>query len=243
MNRSVLVGWLVLMALAPSSSLEAQRPSQSKVGVDGLVLFRGEGSMAVLARATEFWQPVQTPTEGLRGDFKYLPELATARARGQIFELLDSDAPGSVVGPEGRFVVVPWSFGPGCAEEGWQTPEWVLPGDTVAFLLFFTRARSPDGEGFPVFDIMGWHQPYPVGELIPFWRKSPQLNPVWLSAGEFYELLTVLPSDAAFRTDPQGAVQRFQDWVRGRPEREASFPVPEIQAGWAEARGKRASVS
>ena len=79
---------------------------------------------------------------------------------------------------------------------------------------------------------MGWHQPYPVGELIPFWRKSPQLNPTWLSATEFYELLTVLPSEAAFRTNPQGAIHRFQDWVGARAERETSFPVPEIRAGW-----------
>ena len=228
--RALLISIMILWI--PGSLLEAQRPGQTKVGVDGLVLFRGEGSMAVLARATEFWQPVQTSTERLLGDFRYLPELASARTRGQLFELLDTDGLSSMVGPEGSFVVVPWSFGPGCAEEGWQTPEWVVPGDTVAFLLFPTRVRSPDAAGLPVFDVMGWHQPYPVGELIPFWRKSPQLNPNWLSATEFYELLTVLPSEAAFRTNPQGAIHRFSDWVGARAERETSFPVPEIRAGW-----------
>jgi len=129
--------------------------------------------------------------------------------------------------------VVPWSFGPGCAEEGWTTPEWVASGDTVAFLLIPTRSRPSADQGSPVFDVLGWHQPYPVGELIPFWRKSAQLNPAWLSAGEFYELLTLLPSERAFRTDPQGSLQHFQDWIELRPERDASFPVPEIRAGWA----------
>jgi hypothetical protein len=229
--RVILLVAVLFLGLAESGA--AQRAGAPRLGVDGLVVFREMGSVAVLAEATPFWRPVATRTEELLGDFRYLPEYASARAQGQIFQLLASDAPKLAAGPEGRFVVVPWSFGPGCAEEGWATPEWVASGDTVAFLLIPTRSRPSGDQGLPVFDVLGWHQPYPVGELIPFWRKSPQVNPAWLSAGEYYELLTLLPSERAFRTDPQGALQHFQDWIEVMPKRDASFPVPEIRAGWA----------
>jgi len=233
--RSVLmVGGLLALGVAPGAG---QRAGAPKLGVDGLVIFRDLGSVAVLAEATPYWKPVATRTEELLGDFRYLPEYASARAQGQIFQLLASDAPHLAADAEGRFIVVPWSFGPGCAEEGWTTPEWVVPGDTVTFLLMPTRSRSVKDPGPPIFDVLGWHQPYPVGELIPFWRKSSQLNPAWLSAAEFYELLTLLPSANAFGVDPQGAVQRVQNWVELWPERDASFPFPEIRAGWAAVQG------
>jgi len=127
---------------------------------------------------------------------------------------------------------VPWSFGPGCAEEGWQAPEWVAPGDTVAFLLIPTRSRSGDADRLAVFDVLGWQQPYPVGELIPFWRRGSRQNPVWLTAREFFELLTVLPSELAFRSDPGGALASALDWIARPPGREAIFPVPEILMEW-----------
>jgi hypothetical protein len=215
----------------------AQRAGAPKLGVDGLVLFRDPGSVAVLARATSYWQAVSTRSEELLGDFRYLPEYATARARGQVFEILETDAPGWMGSARSRFVAVPWSFGPGCAEEGWLAPEWVIPGDTVTFLLIPTRSGSGKGDGRPVFDVLGWQQPYPVGELIPFWRKGPQKNPVWLTAQEFFELLTLLPSELAFRDEPEGALSSALDWMGRRPGRESAFPVPEILGEW-EKRGR-----
>ena len=210
----------------------AQRAGAPKLGLDGLIGFRDQGSVAVLARATSYWRPVSTRSEELLGDFKYLPEYASARAQGQIFQLLESDASEWMGGEDVRFVAVPWSFGPGCAEEGWQAPEWVEPGDTVAFLLSPTRARSGKAGSLPVFDVLGWHQPYPVGELIPFWRKSPEKNPNWLTAQEFYQLLTVLPSELAFWNDPDDALAPARRWIAGTPGRDSFFPVVELVEHW-----------
>ena len=79
----------------------AQRAGAPKLGVDGLVLFRDPGSVAVLARATSYWQAVSTRSEELLGDFRYLPEYATARAQGQVFvamEIPDQTLDGSSTG-------------------------------------------------------------------------------------------------------------------------------------------------
>jgi hypothetical protein len=232
-GKGAVLALSLLAVMAPSCL--AQRAGAPTLGVDGLVLFRGQGSVAVLATATPFWQPVSTRSEELLGDFRYLPDFASARAQGQLFQLVDSDAPQLVADPDGRFVVVPWSFGPGCAEEGWGRPQWVTPGDTVAFLLHPTRAGSQGEGGLRVFDVLGWHQPYPVGELIPFWRKGRKVNPEWLDAREFYQLLNLLPTELAFRADPEGSVTDFRGWVTRKMGREAAFPVPEIQDGWAKA--------
>ena len=228
--RIIVAVAVPLLALAPE--LNGQRAGAPKLGVDGLVLSRGEGTVAVLARATASWQGVSTRSEELQGDFRYLPEFATARSRGQLFEVLESDAPEWLSESQGRFVAVPWSFGPGCAEEGWKDPTWVPPGDTVAFLLLPTRARSRDGPGIHVFDVLGWHQPYPVGDLIPFWRTGPKPNPLWLSPSEFYELLTVLPMDLALQADPVDALSRAMEWVEEEPNRKLAFPIPEILEAW-----------
>jgi len=227
----------VATALLPGPGT-AQRAGAPKLGVDGIVLFRDPGSLAVLARATPFWQAVSTRSEELLGDFQYMPQYATAGAHGQIFEILRSDglgwnpgSHGSVADP-GRFIAVPWEFGPGCAGEAWQAPEWVTPGDTVAFLLTPTRSRSGDTEQLAVFDVLGWQQPYPVGELIPLWRRGPRQNPVWLTAPEFFELLTILPFESAYRSDPDAAFAPVLDWLARSPGRESSFPVPEILVEW-----------
>ncbi len=240
MSRHAKVGllWVGLLTVA-AAPVAAQRAGAPKLGVDGLLLFRGQGSVAALAVATSAWRAVSTRSEDLLGDFKYLPEYASARARGQVFELLAADPEGwpGLAGVEeedgrGRFIAVPWSFGPGCAEEGWQTPEWVPVGDTVTFLLQPTRSRGAGDEGLPVFDVLGWHQPYPVGDLIPFWRKTPAVNPDWLTAEAFFELLTVMPSEAAFRSHPETALAPALEWVSAVPGRTSAFPIPEILQGW-----------
>lgn len=234
--RGFLAAGAAMAFLAGPGS--AQRAGAPKLGVDGLVLFRDPGSVAVLARATPFWQAVSTRSEELLGDFQYMPQYATAGAQGQIFEILRSDGMDWIPGSRGsekdpgRFIAVPWEFGPGCAGEAWRDPEWVTPGDTVAFLLIPTRSRSGDPDELAVFDVLGWQQPYPVGELIPFWRKGPRKNPVWLTAREFFELLTVLPSELAYRSDPNAALAPALDWLARRPGRGSSFPIPEILDEW-----------
>lgn len=230
-------GFLVLLP----SPLISQRAGAPGLGVDGLPLFREPGSVAVLATATDRWQSVSSRSEELLGDFRYLPEYASARAQGQVFRLVRTDGPGSLPDPGEAFVVVPWSFGPGCAEEGWQTPEWVTPGDTVAFLLVPTRAPAQAGRGTrPVFDVLGWHQPYPVGDLIPFWQRTRGPSPPWLPTGEFYELLTLLPSEAVLETRSGRALEAVEAWLGASPERVSAFPVREMLAEWKERWGAEA---
>ena len=228
-----------LLAFAVASALPfpvlSQRAGAPGLGVDGLPIFRDPGSGAVLALATDRWQAVSSRSEELLGDFRYLPEHASARAQGQVFRVIQRDLPDLLPDPGGEFVVVPWSFGPGCAEEGWQAPDWVIPGDTVAFLLVPTRVRKQVEEGGnPVFDVLGWHQPYPAGDLIPFWRRTREPNPSWLAAIDFYHLLTLLPSEAALEGDPEGALAGIHLWLQGSPHRVSSFPVTEMLAEWAE---------
>ncbi len=231
-RRLIPVALAAAVIALPTLPATAQRAGAPTLGVDGLPLFRESGSAAVLAVAVDRWKAVSSRSEELLGGFRYLPERASARAMGQVFRVLRTDVPRIASDPGGSIVVVPWSFGPGCAEEGWGTPEWVTPGDTVAFLLLPTRARGRAGKENAVFDVLGWHQPYPVGELIPFWRRTREPNPEWLDAREFYRLLTVLPSRAAFRVDPDSALEPFRHWLQEAPGRDFSFPVGEILAEW-----------
>ncbi len=168
----------------------------------------------------------------LLGDFRFLPESSTGNTRGQLFQVLESDGGGgeaeaASLGPGGSFIAVPWTLGCGCAEEGWGDTIWVSPGDTVAFLLTPTRKEDPP-RGPPVFDVLGWHQPYPAGEMIPYWRKERVLNPDWLTPREFFGLLEVLPGEAAFRLDPGGSYHGVRAWSAERPERRTAFPLSAI---------------
>lgn len=201
-------------------------------------MFREPGTVAVLARATDRWSGVPTDAHDLLGDYRFLPPYATQDTRGQVFELLEAEEGRSPVDGEGRFVVVPWTLGCGCADEGWDQPDWVPPGDTVAFLLARTRERMPSSwTGPPVYDVRGWHQPYPTGDFIPYWRTTRERNLDWLTAREFFELLQVLPTEHAFRLDPAESFRPLLGWFHGRPHRKGAFPVSTILSEW-EKRGR-----
>jgi len=198
---------------------------------EGLPLFRNPGSLAVMARATARWDEVPTDTHDLLGDYRFLPPYATENSRGQVFELLESEPGWAPADSEGRFVVVPWTLGCGCADEGWGEPTWVRAGDTVTFLLSRTRERVP-WTGPPVYDVLGWHQPYPTGDFIAYWRTTRERNPDWLTPREFFELLQVLPSGHAFQLDPSSSFRPLLAWLEGRPDRRAAFPVSTILSEW-----------
>jgi len=152
---------------------------------------------------------------------------ATDETTGQVFELLEAKVGGLVSDSTGHFVAVPWTVGCGCAEEGWDEPVWVTPGETVVFLLTKTRRRAP-WTGPPVFDVLGWHQPYPVGAFIPFWRRTREEPGRWLSVPEFYELLKALPSEVSFQLDPMAAREGVRRWLELNPGLEDAFPIPTI---------------
>jgi hypothetical protein len=120
---------------------------------------------------------------------------------------------------------------------GWNQPNWVTPGDTVAFLLTPTRDPGPSGST-PVYDLLGWHQPYPVGEFIPYWRRTPQEDQDWLSVEEFFHLLQALPREGTFQLNPETSFQELLDWVKARPGRSQAFPVRTILSEWRRATAK-----
>ncbi len=225
MRFSAVVGGVTFLFLPVSG--HGQIPGGFEPAGAGIPLYRPSGSIAAVARATPDWVPVPTDAQDLLGAYRFLPPGATDETAGQVFELLEAEVGGSVSDSTGHFVAVPWTVGCGCAEEGWDEPGWVTPGDTVVFLLNKTRRRVP-WTGPPVFDVLGWHQPYPVGAFIPFWRRTREEPGSWLSAPEFYELLTVLPSQASFQLDPMSAREGVRRWLELNPGLEDAFPIPTI---------------
>jgi hypothetical protein len=97
----------------------------------------------------------------------------------------------------------------------------------VVFLLGQTRKRLP-WDGPPVFDVLGWHQPYPVGEFIPYWRHTRAEPSSWLTRNEFFELLKILPAETAFLLDPTSTLDALAGWLRENPGREGAFPIPTV---------------
>ena len=143
---------------------------------------------------------------------------------------MDAVEPGREIGDsDGTFVAVPWTVGCGCADEGWDQPDWVSPGDTVAFILSVTRKRVP-WSGPPVFDVLGWHQPYPSGDFIPYWKPGREGPETWLSSADFFDLLQALPDETSFRLDPSTALRAIRSWVDRNPDAAEVFPVPTLTA-------------
>jgi hypothetical protein len=161
------------------------------------------------------------------GPYRFLPPFATDDTEGQVFEVVETEGGWALSDSSGSFVAVPWTVGCGCAEEGWDEPVWVPPGDTVTFLLTKTRMRVP-WDGPPVFDVLGWHQPYPVGEFIPYWRRTRKEPERWITVFDFFELLEVLPTEAAFHLDPMSSLRAVQGWLARDQSRADAFPVPTI---------------
>ncbi|MBT8396320.1 MAG: hypothetical protein HKO65_04615 [Gemmatimonadetes bacterium] len=217
---ALLTALLVIPASAQGQAAAGFEPAGA-----GLPLYRPAGAAAVVAVATPQWVPVPTDPHDLLGAYRFLPPYATDDTEGQVFRLLFAEKGTSVADPEGNFVAVPWTVGCGCAEEGWDEPIWVQPGDTVVFLLSKTRNRVP-WSGPPVFDVLGWHQPYPAGEFIPFWRWAREEPENWLSVEEFFQLLKVLPTEAAFQLDPGSALTAVRGWLALNPGKESTFPIP-----------------
>lgn len=198
---------------------------------EGLPLFRASGGIAALAVATDRWEIVPAESRDLYGDYQYIPSAVSARGRGQVFQAVRSEMDWPISDDGGLFVAVPWTLGCGCAEVGWNQLTWVAPGDTVAFLLTPTRDPGPSGS-MPVYDVLGWHQPYPVGDFIKYWPRSAQAGSEWLSVEEFYQLLQALPTENAFQLDPDSSFDRVIAWVGESAGRSEAFPIRAILSEW-----------
>jgi hypothetical protein len=198
--------------------------------------------VAALAVATARWDIVPTDPHDLLGAYQFLPPYATDHTEGQIFVLLESEPGPAVADEAGVFVAVPWTVGCGCAEEGWDQPAWVTPGDTVAFLLTETRRRVP-WDGPPVYDVQGWHQPYPTGDFIRYWSRKPLGSQRWLSPREFFEVLQVLPMETTFRLDPESAFEGLLSLLAERQMLREAFPVSTILSEWETATSRSSSAT
>jgi len=232
---------LACAILAGNSGAGGQIPGGLEPAGEGLPLFRESGGIAVIAVATPDWAMVPVESRELFGDYQYIPSAVTARARGQVFLALESEVNWTISDDAGFFVAVPWTLGCGCAEVGWQEPVWVSPGDTVAFLITPTRPAGAQGD-MPAYDVLGWHQPYPVGDFIPFWRTARKENPDWLTVREFFELLQVLPTEVAFQLNPESSFRGFLEWVEANPDRSHAFPVGTILSEWRRITGPASGV-
>lgn len=227
-----MVKWLTLSSIvlvaAGFSGLQAQSVEEFDPAGEGLPLFRSSGGTVVMAVSAGEWKPVPTDAHDMLGDYRFLPHYATEDTRGQVFRVLRVEDPAFDAQPSDFFVAVPWTVGCGCADEGWDQPGWVPAGDTVVFLLAPTRARM-EWDGPPVFDVLGWHQPYPSGDFVQYWRHTRTEPPAWLTVDEFFDLLVHLPSESAFRLDPSTARDAVDAWLLDNPELEEAFPLPTIR--------------
>lgn len=239
------VAWVALAVVAAAGGGPALAWSQEmgeSFGVfSGPPLFRPPGAQVVLAVAGQEWPGVATEPAGLLGPFRFLPESSTVGVRGQTFRVLEVAGgwrgPGGVSLEEGEiFLAVPWTVGCGCAEESWGDTVWVSPGDTVVFLLTVTR-REAGPPGPKVFDVLGWHQPYPAGAMIPYWQAGRRAEPLWLSPREFFDLVQRLPGEWEFRVDPRGSFEPVLKWIEEDPLRRERFPVEALLREWERALG------
>ncbi len=222
------IGWMALAGvLSTPWGVGAQSLAEVEPAGAGLPLYRPAGAVAVMALATPNWIPVPTDPHDMVGAYQFLPSYATDDTQGQLFRLLMAEPGSAVADSTGRFVVVPWTVGCGCTDEGWDRADWVPPGDTVVFLLSRTRKRV-DWTGPPVFDVLGWHQPYPVGDFVPYWRLGREEPTDWLTVGEFFGLLEVLPTETAFQLDPEASRRAVELWLQGSPGRAEAFPVADM---------------
>lgn len=231
MKRRTPILLALLLGTTPFPAVGQTRAGFDPAGA-GLPLYRDAEAIAVLAVATSRWTMVPTDAHDMLGNYQFLPPYATDDTQGQVFELVASEDAWEVADERGIFVAVPWTVGCGCADEGWDQPGWVNPGDTVAFLLAPTRERVAEGSP-PVFDVLGWHQPFPSGDFIPYWQRVRQEDGAdWLTAREFFEFLKTLPSERTFRLDPTSAFEDVLAWIRENPNRRRAFPIPAVLGEW-----------
>ena len=163
--------------------------------ITALIAARPTNGMLVLARAEPDTVLVTTDTADFISNDRPSPEVLRARApAAQRFTAIEVHGDGLPITSGSTFAAVPWAYGPDCSYIAWEgSTQWVPAGDEVLFRLI--RTRRIDGQE-PVVDVLGWHSPYPTGEL---WKYESRGEPVgnkdqWLTAREYYELILQLPT-------------------------------------------------
>ncbi|MEK9503913.1 hypothetical protein [Gaopeijia maritima] len=120
--------------------------------------------------------------------------------------------------PGDEFVVVPWTYDAACHPEPWDDSlrAWVGAGEEV-FLL--DRRRRIVSERGLVFDVFGWHAPFPSARFLDF-AADDEPREEWLPAATWFEFLRTYPAEG----DPLARNRAFRGWRLSRPT-DWAFPL------------------
>jgi hypothetical protein len=124
------------------------------------------------------------------------------------------------------FLAVPWKYDSACALMPWGSDEWVPAGEEAVFALMRRRTVAA---GEPLYDLLGEHLPYPQGAFLKYESTPapPSDRAEWLSAREYFALLTSLPEMPA--EDGAVRLERFERvFAAGDRRWSSTFPGAEI---------------
>src|SRR5688572_27051548 len=126
-----------------------------------------------------------------------------------------------------RIVIVPWDYDPACDPTRWTGGFAWVPAAKAGT---FTVALRPDSlwtDGIPVFDafIAAW-EPYPYPQPP---REPPSFRTAEaLSAEQYFELLTAMPTGEDQRERPDSAWRAFLRWRDANPALVGRYPVNQL---------------
>ncbi len=149
------------------------------------------------------------------------------RATGYRFRVLDIAGGDTGLRPGSTFLVVPWKYDPSCAPTPWGSDRWVPVGTEVVFTLSQGR---PIARKEVVFDVRGWHAPYPNGEFLKYSARSssPSDRSEWLTASEYFNLVSALPRLVSFPSTGTWRSEVERLFREGNPKWAVTFPGSEI---------------
>ncbi|GMV06364.1 MAG: hypothetical protein AMXMBFR53_26400 [Gemmatimonadota bacterium] len=225
--------WYLVMTLAALAGQPSERCSLSTMR------HLAPRGAVVLAVATGGRVPVSTDSLRFRGTWNFGRRFP-GTAPGHVFTVVRSAGDDDGVPSGATITVVPWGYDAACDLERWSAP-WVPTGDTVVFRLEATRVSADDAK--PVFDVLGWHEPYPTGEFLRYDVRGDDVERRWLTPGEYFEFVQVLPTLDTFESRPLEGLRQIERWVRARPELSEAFPVREVLERWRLAGSLRAGLA
>jgi hypothetical protein len=123
-------------------------------------------------------------------------------------------------------LAAPWKYDSACDLLPWGPAQWVAPGEEAVFTL---AERRTDVAGEPVYDVLGWHAPYPQGEFLKYESDEARMDDreAWLGARDLFALLRALPDDAG-ESAAERLVRMERVFAEGDPRWRDSFPGTEI---------------
>jgi hypothetical protein len=189
--------------------------AEARCSIGSPIVLTHETNVALLVTATPERAPAGIP------DDPDWSELQVSEVPGWRFRVLEVVGEGGGLEGLSTVLVVPWGYDAGCFALVWDDDNWVPPGDTAVFL--FSRDQLAGG-GEPVVHVLGWHRPFPHGELLG--GGMPRSD--WLSAREYLSLLRALPVVRPGIPEGQWAREVLRVFENGPPEWSEKYPGSEI---------------